>query len=69
LLSGFFDDLWTVDVSMPAIVWTLLSPNGSKPAPRAGNSLVHMDGALYTFGGQCDSGSLCEIRVDFVLNY
>lgn len=51
-------------MSQPATEWTLLSLAGIKPTPRAGSSLVHMDGALYTFGGQCYSGAVCKIHIE-----
>jgi N-acetylneuraminic acid mutarotase len=48
-------------------VWALLSPDGRKPAPRAGTGLVHLNGALYIFGGQCDTGLGVKIHIGSIL--
>ncbi len=65
---GYFDDLWTADLSLSAPVWTVVSSVGLSPAPRAGQGLVHMDGALYIFGGQCESGVACKVHIEHISN-
>ena len=61
--AGYVADLWTLDLGGTTPTWSKSAPGGTVPEPRASHDAALLDGDVWLFGGNGNTGALADLWV------